>query len=141
MALLLKVKNSRDFVENLNNLLEKNNTGKDAGASWIIEQFSGSNFYTYYNPKDIHRKKAWFRVCPIENRKSFNEARGTSYNLIFRLQGTKADRMTKELFSFYHSRFLEYLLVNMIEDINEITITASNDDIKELDQFVNYDWR
>ena len=71
----------------------------------------------------------------------FNESRKVSYNLIFRLHGTKKDEMTKELYGFYHSRFVEFLLNYLIDEIKEISITTQKNDIEELDKFKNYDWR
>lgn len=140
MAVLLKVKNSQTFVENLNNILNNIGIG-DKTETWIIERFNNSIFYTHYTPKGAWNSKAWFRVCPDDIKKSFNESRSTSYNLIFRLHGTKNEVMTKDLYSFYHSRFVEFLLNNMIDDIKDLAITTSKKDIEELDRFKNYDWR
>lgn len=140
MAVLLKVKNSQSFVEYLNNLLSNISIG-DKTETWLVERFNNGAFYTHYTPKGVWNNKAWFRVCPDDAKKTFNEARGTTYNLIFRLHGTKSDVMTKDLYSFYHSRFVEFLLNNMIDDIKELVITTSKNDIEELDKFKNYDWR
>ena len=84
---------------------------------------------------------AWFRICPDESRKMFNKKKKTSYNLIFRLHGTKSDSMTKELYSFYHTRFLEFILNNLIDEVREVAVTVSMKDIEMLDKFLNYDWR
>lgn len=129
------------FIDKLNDLLNDNGINEKADEAWLIESFSNTNFYTFYSPKGQWNNKAWFRFCPDDVRKSFNQSKGTSYNLIFRLHGTKSDNMTRELYSFYHSRFVEYLLNNLIEEIKEFAIAASLDDIKELDRFKNYDWR
>ena len=140
MAVLLKVKNSQTFIENLNNLLTNNSFGEKS-ETWVIERFSNGIFYTHYTPKGTWNNKAWFRVCPDDVKKTFNETRKVSYNLIFRLHGTKGEMMTRDLYGFYHSRFMEFLLVNLIDDIKEISITASKNDIEDLDKFMNYDWR
>lgn len=140
MAVLLKVKNAQSFVENLHNLLDNISIG-DKTETWIVERFNNGAFYTHYTPKGVWNNKAWFRVCPDDAKKPFNESRSTSYNLIFRLHGTKSDVMTKDLYSFYHSRFVEFLLNNMIDDIKELVVTTSKNDIEELDKFKNYDWR
>lgn len=139
MAVLLKVKNSQTFVESLNSILD--NSIGDKSETWIIEKFQNSVFYTHYTPKGVWNNKAWFRVCPDDTRKPFNESRKVSYNLIFRLHGTKKDEMTKELYGFYHSRFVEFLLNYLIDEIKEISITTQKNDIEELDKFKNYDWR
>lgn len=139
MAILLKVKNSQTFIENLNSLLD--NSIGDKSETWIVEKFQNGVFYTHYMPKGIWNNKAWFRVCPDDIKKQFNESKNNSYNLIFRLHGTKNDDMTKDLYSFYHSRFVGFLLNSMIDDIKEISITALKNDIEVLDRFKNYDWR
>lgn len=139
MAVLLKVKNSQLFVENLNNLL--NHSIGDKTETWIMMKFPNGSFYTHYTSKGIWNYKAWFRVCPDDSKKQYNESRHVSYNLIFRLHGTKGDKMTKGLYCFYHCRFVEFLLNNMMDEIKEISITTSKNDIEELDKFLNYDWR
>ena len=139
MAVLLKVKNIQTFVENLNTILG-NNIG-DKTETWITEKFTNTIFYTHYTPEGKWNNKAWFRVCPDDVKKTFNETRKVSYNLIFRLHGTKGDRMTKDLYSFYHSRFIEFLINNMLDEIKDLSITALKEDIEELDRFMNYDWR
>ena len=141
MAILLKVRNAQTFVDKLNGLLSKSNTGKEFNESWLMESFPNGTFYTFYSPNGVWNNKAWFRVCPDEVRKNFNQSRNTSFNLVFRLHGTKNDNMTRELFSFYHSRFVEYLLNNIIEEIKEFAIATSMEDIKDIDKFKNYDWR
>lgn len=139
MAILLKVKNIQVFVERLNGLLENNMVNKS--ETWIVERYQNAVFYTHYKPMGIWNNKAWFRVCPDDTKKYYNESRKLSYNLIFRLHGTKKDNMTKELYGFYHSRFVEFLLNNMVDDIKELSITTLKNDIEELDRFKNYDWR
>lgn len=141
MAILLKVRNSQVFVERLNELLNDNSLNEKSDESWVVEKFSNGTFYSYYSSDGIWNNKAWFRVCPDDVKKSFNESKKTTYNLIFRLHGTKSDDMTIGVYSFYHSRFVELILNNLIADIKEFSITASSEDIQELDRFKNYDWR
>lgn len=141
MAVLLKVRNSQTFIDKLNDLLNKNNTSEGADENWLMESFPNGTFYTFYSPKGLWNNKAWFRVCPDDVRKSFNQSKGSSYNLVYRLHGTKSDNMTRELYSFYHSRFVEFLLNNLIEEIKEFAIATSLEDIKDIDKFKNYDWR
>ena len=141
MAILLKVRNSQGFIEKLNNLLDDNSIGEKSEDIWLIERFSNVNFYTFYSPKGMWNNKAWFRVCPDDARRSFNESKNVSYTLIFRLHGTKSDDMTKELYCFYHSRFVELILNNLMDEIKDLAITASAEDIQLLDRFKNYDWR
>jgi hypothetical protein len=118
----------------------RNNIIGDTSDVWIIERFSNSIFYSFYTPKGGSDNQAWFRVCPDDVKRNFNESKGVSYNLIFRLHGTRDDKMSRELYSFCHSRFVEFLLNNMSEEIRELSITTSMDDIKELDRLINYDW-
>lgn len=144
MAILLKVRNAQTFVGNLNQLLEDSGNWNNSAVkpeTWIPLRYSNSFFYTHYSPNGVWNNKAWFRVCPDDTRKTFNEDKNTSYNLIFRLHGTKSDRMTKELYSFYHTRFLEFILNNLIDEVREVAVTVSMKDIEMLDKFLNYDWR
>ena len=137
----MKVKNSQTFVENLNEILKENTMGEKPGANWITEEFTNGTFYTFYTDKGFWNKRAWFRKCPDVTRKQFNDIKGTSYNLIFRLHGTKGDEMAMETYNFYHSRFVEFLLNNLMEEIKELSITTAKEDIVKLDMFKNYDWR
>ena len=141
MAVLLKVKNAQAFVKELNKVLSQNSIRGKSDEGWIIENFPNGEFYTHYTPQGKWNNKAWFRVCPDDSRRSFNEAKGTSYNLIFRLHGTKGDNMTKELYSFYHGRFIEFLFDTLLDEIKEVAMTAALEDIQKLDKFANYDWR
>jgi len=144
MALLLKVKNAQAFVEKFNQLLNDSNHENDSVdelETWIPLRYSNSFFYTHYSPNSVWNNKAWFRVCPDDSRIEFNKKKKTSYNLIFRLHGTKTDRMTKELYSFYHTRFLEFIMNNLVDEIRKVAVTVSWEDIEGLDRFMNDDWR
>lgn len=141
MAVLLKVKNSQTFIEKLNEMLKENTIGEKPDVNWIIEEFTNGTFYTFYTDNGFWNRRAWFRKCPDGTRKQFNDVKGTSYNLIFRLHGTKGDEMTMETYSFYHCCFVEFLLNNLMEEIKELSITAAKEDIEKLDLFKNYDWR
>ncbi len=141
MAILLKVRNSQTFIETMYHIIGDNDHGNSSDASWIIEKFSNSTYITYYSPQGERKKKAWFRVCPDDIRKAFNGSKGTAYNLIFRLHGSRNNDMTKDLYSFYHSKFIEFILQHLLDDLKEMSITTTTEDIQFLDKFKNYDWR
>ena len=126
-----------------NNFINVNNNCsiENPDEKWIIEKYSNAVYYTIYSRKSKGRIKAWFRVCPDDLRKSYNDSNRSSYNLIFRLHGTRSDDMTKEHYSFYHSRFIELIVCNLLDEIRELSITVSAKDIEGLDRIKNYDWR
>lgn len=137
----MRVRSSQVFLDKLNNLLTSNSVIDPSDETWLSERFLNAFYYTYYSPEGKWNNKAWFRVCPDEARRAFNDSNNVSYNIIIRLHGVKNEPMTKEIYSFYHSRFVEYLLNNLLDEIKECAIATLAEDIQELDRFMNYDWR
>jgi len=45
------------------------------------------------------------------------------------------------LYSFYHTRFLEFIMNNLVDEIRKVAVTVSWEDIEGLDRFMNDDWR